>query len=95
MNPMLFLIKPSQALLNPVAALHDLLYIYGSGYSRMDQVKSVEDSLYRRYHFKFFKGCLPQILLAPFLNTLTQITCLGIVCSLPIDLWYDWANAAF
>ena len=61
----------------------------------MDQVKSVEDNLYRRYHFKFFKGCLPQILFAPFLNTLTQITCLGIVCSLPIDLWYDWANAAF
>ena len=25
------------------------------------------------YHFKFFKGCLPQILLGPFLNTLTQI----------------------
>ena len=25
------------------------------------------------YHFKFFKGCLPQILLGPFLNTLTYI----------------------
>ena len=25
------------------------------------------------YHFKFFKGCLPQNLLGPFLNTLTQI----------------------
>ena len=22
------------------------------------------------HHFKFFKGCLPQILLGPFLNTL-------------------------
>ena len=88
---MLFLIKPSQGLLNPVAALHDLLFIYGykSGYSRMDQVKSVEDSLYRPYHFKFFKGYLPQILFAPFLNTLTQMTCLGVVCSLHIDLWYD------
>ena len=32
----------------------------GSRYSRMDQVK-------------IFKGCLPQILLGPFLNTLTQI----------------------
>ena len=31
-------------------------------YSRMDQVK-------------FFKGCLPQFLLGPFLNTLTQIIC--------------------
>ena len=28
--------------------------------------------LRRPYHFKFFKGCLPQILLGPFLNTLTQ-----------------------
>ena len=27
----------------------------------------------RPYHFKFFKDCLPQILLGPFLNTLTQI----------------------
>ena len=24
------------------------------------------------YHFKFFKGYLPQILLGPFLNTLTH-----------------------
>ena len=29
--------------------------------------------LSRPYHFKFFKGCLPQILLGPFLNTLSQI----------------------
>ena len=27
----------------------------------------------RLNHFKFFKGCLPQILLGPFLNILTQI----------------------
>ena len=27
----------------------------------------------RPYHFKFFKGCLPQILLGPFLNTLTDL----------------------
>ena len=26
-----------------------------------------------QYHFKFFKGCLPQILLSPFLNTLTHL----------------------
>ena len=25
------------------------------------------------YHFKFIKGCLPQILLGPFLNTLSHI----------------------
>ena len=37
--------------------------------TRMDQLKFVEDS-----HFKFFKGCHPQILLGPFSNTLTHIT---------------------
>ena len=30
--------------------------------------------LRRTYHFKFFKGCLPQILLGPFLNTLSQMS---------------------
>ena len=49
----------------------------------MDQVKFVEDSpwemwsdmvcLGRPYHFRFFKGCLPQIILGPFLNTLTHL----------------------
>ena len=29
--------------------------------------------LSRTYHFKFFKGCLPQILLGTFLNTLSHI----------------------
>ena len=48
--------------------------LWYSRYSRMDQVKFMEDSLYRPYHFKFFKGCLPHILLVPFLNTLTQIS---------------------
>ena len=33
----------------------------------MDQVKFVED---RPYHVKFFKGCLSQILLGPFLDIL-------------------------
>ena len=27
----------------------------------------------RPYHFKYFKGCLPQFLLGPFLNTLTYL----------------------
>ena len=27
----------------------------------------------RPFHLKFFKGCLPQILLGPFLNTMTQM----------------------
>ena len=29
--------------------------------------------LNRPYHLKSFKGCLPQILLGPFLNTLTHL----------------------
>ena len=48
--------------------------IHGSRYSRMNQVKFVETAFEvsdmvclgrpsRPYHFKFFKGCLPQILL--------------------------------
>ena len=40
---------------------------FGSRYLRIDQVKFVEG---RPYHFK---GCLPQILLGPFLNTLTHL----------------------
>ena len=57
--------------------------IYGSGYSRMDWVKFLEDSLLENwsdivclswpYHFIFFKGSLPQVLLGPFLNTLTYM----------------------
>ena len=27
----------------------------------------------RLYHFKFFKGCLPQISLGPLLNTLSNL----------------------
>ena len=38
--------------------------------SRVEQVKFVEG---RPCHFKFFKGCFPQIILGPFLNTLTHI----------------------
>ena len=37
-----------------------MMMIYGSMYSRMNQVN-------------FFKGSLPQISLGPFLNTLTHI----------------------
>ena len=27
-----------------------------------------------KYHFKFFEGCLPQILFSPFLNPLSHFT---------------------
>ena len=38
-------------------------------------------SISRSYHFKFFKGCLPQILLDPFLNALTQILQVAVLLS--------------
>ena len=54
-----------------------MIHINGAKYARMDQVKFVEDSLMvclnRLYHFNFFKGCLAQIILGPFLNTLSQV----------------------
>ena len=36
------------------------LVLFGTKYSRMDQVK-------------FLKGCLPQVLLGPFLDTLSHL----------------------
>ena len=42
----------------------------------------------RPYHFKFFKDCLPQILLGPFLKTLTHIVFLmlnGVHTSNPVE----------
>ena len=35
-----------------------------------------------RYYFKFFKGCLPQILLGPFLSTLSHLLFIMIICKL-------------
>ena len=37
------------------------------------KISSHKIRLSRPYHFKFFKGCLPQISLGPFLNNLSQI----------------------
>ena len=31
----------------------------------------------RPYHFRFFKGCHPQVLLGPFVNTLSHLFILG------------------
>ena len=54
-----------------------------SRYLRIDQVKFVEDSFQkiwsdmvyigRPYYFKIIKGYVPQVLLVPFLYTLTQV----------------------
>ena len=42
--------------------------LFGMRYSRIDQVK-----LSRPYDIKYFTGCLPQISLGPFLNTLSHL----------------------
>lgn len=49
---------------------------HGSRYSTMDQEKFAEDSLNKIWsdHFNFFKNCLSQNLLSPFLNTFFHIT---------------------
>ena len=47
----------------------------GSRYSRMNQVnlwKTAFKKFGRPYHFRFFKGCLSQNFLHPFLNNLTS-----------------------
>ena len=41
--------------------------------------KSPPVSLSRPYLFKFFKGCLPQILLGPLLDTSSHISCNSVV----------------
>ena len=51
---------------------------FGTKYSRVAELKFVEDSLKRQlksrpHSFIFFKGCLPQVLLGPFLNTLSYL----------------------
>ena len=53
-----------------VSSVEVLSITIGTKYSGMDQVKF---SLSRPYPFKYFKGYLQQIVLGPFLNTLSQL----------------------
>ena len=48
--------------------------------------KGVWSALGRTYPFKYFKGCLPQFLLGPFLNTLSQ----QILSFSPTFLIFEW-----
>ena len=45
--------------------------LWKTAFKKFDGIWS---ALSRPYSFKFFKGCLPQILLGPFLNTLTHVS---------------------
>ena len=82
-----------------------------SRYSRMNEVKLVEDShwsfmvcLGRPCHFKFFKGFLPQILLGSFLNTVVHIYAtynwgqylkLKDVCEYKLLIYHKWPGGLF
>ena len=51
---------------------------YETKYSRMDQIKYVEDSLKRFevinvIYFKFSEDCIPHILVGPFLNAMSDV----------------------
>ena len=46
--------------------------IFGAKYLRMDQV-NLWKAAFKKFEVKFFKGCLPQILLGPFLNILSRL----------------------
>ena len=71
-----------------------MMELNGTKSSRMDYIKFVEDSIWkiwrdmvclrRPYRFKFFKCFLPQVLLGPFLSTLSQIFCW--------PAWFKWAK---
>ena len=79
--------KPQRFMVEKVKVIQVIMWWWwwwnGTNYSRKGWVKFMEDSLLkiwsvwsalcRPYPFKFCKGCLPQILLSPFLNTLSQI----------------------
>ena len=46
----------------------------GTFFSALQHIsQGVQECFGRPFHFKFFKGCLPQILFGLFLNTLTYI----------------------
>ena len=49
--------------------------LWKTAFKKFEVIWSASDMvcLNRPYHFKFFKGCLPQIPLGPFLNTLSHI----------------------
>ena len=60
--------------LNELRLQRVAITLLGTKYSRVDLVNFVEDRLEnfwnRAFPYKFFKGCLPQNLLSPLLNTL-------------------------
>ena len=61
-----------------------MVLVFSMAYSLFEEIdqgiqelnkKNLWRTVFKKFevHFKFFKDCLPQILLGPFLNTMTQI----------------------
>ena len=52
------------------------------GYRKLGRIAAAAAEYVQRrpYLFKFFKGCLPQKLLSPLLNTLPQMFYVGLIC---------------
>ena len=82
---------------------NQFISLFGTRYSRIDLVKIVEDNLQKilsdmifksrpYYYFKFFKGCLLQILLGPILNILSHLVLMLPVLSsvLPTILFREY-----
>ena len=47
--------------------------LWKAAFKKFEVIWSALVCLGKPYHFTFFKGCLPQILLSPFLNTLCHV----------------------
>ena len=60
------------------------------GKTAFKKFEGVRSTLGRPHPFKLFKGCVPQILLGPFLNTLSYISAIcntnGIIAKLSLKL---------
>ena len=54
------------------STLYKACRVYSSSLLRATYQIRRDVCLGRSYHFRWYKGCLPQILLGPFLNTLTK-----------------------
>ena len=63
---------------NQCYLLQEVIYIRAMNYVKDKLRQSIQECLSRPYYFKFFKGCLPQILLGPFLNILSQLQVTGV-----------------
>ena len=47
--------------------------LWKAAFKKFEVIWSALVCLGKPYHFTFFKGCLPQIILSPFLNTLCHV----------------------